>query len=266
MLDQVDAWIASQGRAVQIAYEYSGTFVRSDPMMAAGFASMGLPKSRTTPHSKRHRIFETRKTDPESPLLQKVRPSISGSLTLGVALADQGSQGLFSPLLRKARTQAARKWLDGKVLDIGCGSGVLASFVEPGQYVGFDRDMGSIEVARRAHPRHRFVTSFPEGERYDTIVALALIEHLPKPCEELARWASALEDGGKIVITTPHKAFRIVHDCGAKIGIFSADAADEHEEMFDRSSLSALANSVGMKMAVYQRFLFGANQLAVISR
>ncbi|ASR06693.1 hypothetical protein CHY08_05940 [Rhizobium leguminosarum bv. viciae] len=42
LLDQVDAWVASQSKAVQIAYEYSGTFVRTEPMMAAGFAAMGV--------------------------------------------------------------------------------------------------------------------------------------------------------------------------------------------------------------------------------
>lgn len=42
LLDQVDAWIASQSKAVQIAYEYSGSFVRTEPMMAAGFAAMGF--------------------------------------------------------------------------------------------------------------------------------------------------------------------------------------------------------------------------------
>jgi len=42
LLDEVDAWIASQSKAVQIAYEYSGTFVRSEPMMASGFAAMGF--------------------------------------------------------------------------------------------------------------------------------------------------------------------------------------------------------------------------------
>ncbi|MBB3396885.1 trans-aconitate methyltransferase [Rhizobium sp. BK060] len=156
--------------------------------------------------------------------------------------------------------------MNGKVLDIGCGSGVLASFVAPEKYVGFDRDEGSIESARQSHPKHRFMKEFPDGESFDTIVALALIEHLPNPKEELARWASALVQGGKIVVTTPHKAFRTVHDIGAKIGIFSADAADEHEEMFDRSSLVALAESVGLKVAVYERFLFGANQLCVISK
>ncbi len=42
LLDAVDAWIATQSKAVQIAYEYSGTFVQTEPMMAAGFAAMGF--------------------------------------------------------------------------------------------------------------------------------------------------------------------------------------------------------------------------------
>ncbi|MER9170904.1 hypothetical protein NKI12_26835 [Mesorhizobium australicum] len=42
LLDQVEAFVTSQSRAVQIAYEYSGSFVRTEPMMAAGFAALGL--------------------------------------------------------------------------------------------------------------------------------------------------------------------------------------------------------------------------------
>lgn len=40
LLDQVEAWIASQSQAVQIAYNNSGTFVRDEPMMQAGFAAL----------------------------------------------------------------------------------------------------------------------------------------------------------------------------------------------------------------------------------
>jgi hypothetical protein len=36
------AGIASQPKAVQIAYEYSGTFVKSEPMMQAGFTALGF--------------------------------------------------------------------------------------------------------------------------------------------------------------------------------------------------------------------------------
>lgn len=41
LLDDVEAWIATQDRAVQIAFEYSGTFLRSEPMMELGFAGLG---------------------------------------------------------------------------------------------------------------------------------------------------------------------------------------------------------------------------------
>lgn len=42
LLDDVEAWISAQGRDVQIAFEASGTFVRDEPMMQAGFSSLGF--------------------------------------------------------------------------------------------------------------------------------------------------------------------------------------------------------------------------------
>lgn len=42
LLVQVEAWIAAQDQAVQIAYANSGTFVRPEPMMQTGFAALGF--------------------------------------------------------------------------------------------------------------------------------------------------------------------------------------------------------------------------------
>lgn len=42
LLDDVEAWVAAQPKAVQIAFEYSGTFVMDDPVMQQGFADMGF--------------------------------------------------------------------------------------------------------------------------------------------------------------------------------------------------------------------------------
>ncbi len=42
LLDQVEAWVATQDRAVQIAYHNSATFVRSEPMMQQGFTGLGF--------------------------------------------------------------------------------------------------------------------------------------------------------------------------------------------------------------------------------
>ncbi|MBY5624436.1 hypothetical protein [Rhizobium leguminosarum] len=42
LLDQVKAWVAHQDGETQDAFEYSGTFVKSSPMMLAGFEAMGF--------------------------------------------------------------------------------------------------------------------------------------------------------------------------------------------------------------------------------
>lgn len=43
LLDQVEAWVASQGKAIQLAYDNSNEFVRDEPMMQAGFAALKFP-------------------------------------------------------------------------------------------------------------------------------------------------------------------------------------------------------------------------------
>ncbi|MGX9989519.1 hypothetical protein ACS4RR_009925 [Rhizobium sp. Z1P35] len=45
LLDQVKAWVAQQDGETQDAFEYSGTFVKDSPMMAAGFAALGFTAS-----------------------------------------------------------------------------------------------------------------------------------------------------------------------------------------------------------------------------
>jgi hypothetical protein len=39
---QVDAWVAAQEEVVQVAYEYSGNFLKNEPMMEAGFSELGF--------------------------------------------------------------------------------------------------------------------------------------------------------------------------------------------------------------------------------
>ena len=104
---------------------------------------------------------------------------------------------------------------------------------------------------------------FHQERGFDTIVALALIEHLNEPQLELAAWSALLGKSGTVMLTTPHKSFRLVQELGSRAGVFSREAADEHEEMFDRASLTALGEQAGLCAAHHHRFLGGANQLAV---
>lgn len=181
-------------------------------------------------------------------------------------MADQGGEGLLSPFLRRARLRAVHPYLLGRLLDVGCGSGKLAGLVPPDRYLGVDIDSESLERAAREHPGHRFTAALPgETESFDTIVALAVIEHVASPAgflAELARRLSAAP-GSRIVVTTPHPAAEWIHDAGARLGLFSRHANEEHEQLLDREVLATIGARAGLRLISYRRFLLGANQLAV---
>jgi 2-polyprenyl-3-methyl-5-hydroxy-6-metoxy-1,4-benzoquinol methylase len=180
-------------------------------------------------------------------------------------MADQAA-GWLSPWLRARRIIAARPFLRGRVLDFGCGVGEIARFVPPEDYVGVDRDADSLAIARRRFPKHRFGLTLDDGARFDTIAALAVLEHLADPTATWSTLSERLVDGGTIVLSTPHARFEWAHAAGARVGIFSRHACDEHQQLFDAARLETLARQSGLHLAHYQRFLLGANQLAVMRK
>lgn len=180
-------------------------------------------------------------------------------------MPDQGSGGLLSPYLRRKRFHAVIPLIRGSVLDFGCGVGELAPYCDQSRYWGVDRDSEALAIARNRFPQCRFSSELPVSQKFDTIVGLAVIEHMEQPEELLRRFRELLVDGGRLVLTTPHPSYRRVHDFGARLGIFSREASEEHEMFFDKDSLREMALRAGLTLATFQRFLFGANQLFVLT-
>ena len=79
----------------------------------------------------------------------------------------------------------------------------------------------------------------------------------------MRRFAELLNPGGTAVLTTPHPSLEWVHTAGARVGLFSHAAHEEHEDLIDRSRMKELLAGTSMRLVVYRRFLFGANQLFV---
>lgn len=159
--------------------------------------------------------------------------------------------------------------MKGKVLDVGCGTGALAGLVSAYCYVGFDVDEESLTIARKQYPKHTFLSSLPPVEQvFDTVIALAVIEHVPDPVIFLRELAKRLSSGsGSIIIcTTPHPVVGWMHTMGAKIGLFSRHANEEHRELLDRERIVALANEYNLTLVIYRRFLLCANQLIIFKR
>ncbi len=68
----------------------------------------------------------------------------------------------------------------------------------------------------------------------------------------------------RLVLTTPHPAFEWVHELGAKLGLCSADAAEEHETLLDATAMRKLAEQNALRLVTVKRFLCGLNQLFVL--
>jgi len=184
-------------------------------------------------------------------------------------MADQVS-GRFSPFLRRRRLAAVRPHVArGRVLDFGCGVGALAGHVDPGRYVGVDRDAASIAAARARHPVHTFLTEaeFAAGAArgpFHVIAALALIEHLDDPAGWLEAMRGVLAPSGAIVLTTPRPGLRWAHELGARAGLFSREAAGEHKAFIDPPAMAALAAAAGLRVECRGRFLLGCNQIFLL--
>ncbi|AUB80751.1 class I SAM-dependent methyltransferase [Candidatus Thiodictyon syntrophicum] len=184
-------------------------------------------------------------------------------------MADQGAEGLLSPFLRNRRIAAARPYLEGRVLDFGCGAGALAAWIAPSRYVGIDIDAESLQRARAEFPQHRFLAALPEpAERFDSVITLAVIEHVRDPVALLRLLSGHLTETqtARLVLTTPHPSVDWVHHVGATVGLFSRHASEEHEGLLDRAALTQAGVKAGLTLVCYRRFLFGANQLAVFQR
>ena len=173
--------------------------------------------------------------------------------------------GLLSGWLISERLRVARPYLTGKVLDFACGHGHLAEACDVENYLGYDIDDRKIEFARQRFPGYQFQSTLPADARFDTVAALAFIEHV-EPEPYVKQFADLLNPGGRIVLTTPHPSYEWVHTFGSKLHIFSPAAHDDHEDLISAGRVAQIADGLQLRLVKSQRFLFGANQLFVLAR
>jgi len=180
---------------------------------------------------------------------------------------------LLSRYLQQRRLSKVRRYLRGAVLDLGCGDASLLALLSPGQsYTGVDRNVGLVRTLQRTRPSCSFVAADLEAgvlplqpERYDTVVMSAVIEHLMSPAGLLGSVGNLIADGGRLVITTPTPVGDIVHRLGARVGLFSREAVEEHARIYGKRSLEALLSRHRFFIEHYETFELGLNQLCVAS-
>ena len=70
-----------------------------------------------------------------------------------------------------------------------------------------------------------------------------------------------------MVLTTPTPFGNdVVHCLGAKVGLFSSVAADDHIAIFNRKRPEIFAGEFGLELVEHRTFQVGCNQVAVLQR
>ena len=128
--------------------------------------------------------------------------------------------GEFRPLhqinpLRVDFIEERSSMKDKKVLDVGCGGGILAEALSKlgANVTGIDASENTIGVAK-SHSRsigsdviyiqntiEEFISSHP-NEKFDVITCLEMLEHVPSPNEIIKSCSNLLKEDGNIFFST----------------------------------------------------------------
>jgi cyclopropane fatty-acyl-phospholipid synthase-like methyltransferase len=94
-----------------------------------------------------------------------------------------------------------------RILEIGCGPGMIARYLPRAEYVGFDISSKYIEMARKRFPQAQFVCervsqfSLAKQQSFDAVLALGIVHHLDdQEAMQLFQISyAALKLGGKLI-------------------------------------------------------------------
>jgi 2-polyprenyl-3-methyl-5-hydroxy-6-metoxy-1,4-benzoquinol methylase len=165
--------------------------------------------------------------------------------------AAQPRRPLLAPLLEALGASGIRQitalpgFAEMRCLDFGCGDGALmATLQDRGmRYLrGFDFDPQAVAAARE-----RGLTTFTEETEaldqgpFDLIVLNHVIEHLPEPGQTLARLATHLAPGGRLMLRTPNAHSWLASRFGDD---WRGWETPRHLHMFTPRSLAALTTAL----------------------
>ena len=158
------------------------------------------------------------------------------------------SSKLLEGFLQQNRFTKAVPYLKGDVLDFGGNNGELKKYVT-GSYTLVNYDHAPME-----------------NKTFDTIVALAVIEHIPI-ADVFAIFQvlrKKLKPGGVLLLTTPTKMAKPLLELLAFVHVLDKQNIEEHKHYWSKEEIEQLAQQNGFTVKQYQKFQFGFNQVALL--
>lgn len=182
---------------------------------------------------------------------------------------------LLTNLLIKWRYRIISQYIEGNVLDIGCGNGGIYDLFRNRiqNYYGIDYNSQKIQQLKSQTGNENFfcrdldTEPIAIEEKFDIILMIAVIEHIWNQKFLLGQLVDMLNPSGKLIITTPSPFGNdLVHAIGANFGLFAKSAVADHIVIYNLRRFKILGNHFHLKLKQYKRFQFFCNQLAVFEK
>lgn len=156
-----------------------------------------------------------------------------------------------------------------RVLDLGCGTGALGTWLVAHKQCVVDGLTLSAEEASKAAPHYRKVVvdnletaDLPyifAGDTYDCIVCADVLEHLPRPDRILNACHTLLSPGGQLLVSVPNAAY-----CGLVSELMHGRLDYRDEGLLDRTHLRFFTRATLLEFLAKHRW--APTSLSVIQR
>lgn len=157
--------------------------------------------------------------------------------------------------LNPEKAKLLAKFAIGNCLDVGCGSGIYADFLQSSGHTttGVDNEPVFIGAASKRYPLVSFVkseaTKLPfKNNEFDTVILFDIIEHL----DDLKMLKEAARVGKRIIISVPHANQKIL----SRYSLVHAHYLDKtHLRIYNSTSLRKILKKAGLKVLYCQSSL-----------
>jgi len=168
----------------------------------------------------------------------------------------------INPLRRQFIIQHAQELFEQKVIDVGCGGGILAeSLAKLGAKVtGIDMGKEPLNVAKLHALEsglsidYQQITAEEQAQKnpefYDVVTCMEMLEHVPDPASIIRSCAQMVKPGGYVFFSTLNKTIKsylLAIVAAEKVLKLVPDGTHDHDHFIRPSTLIGWAESANLK-------------------